>query len=70
MLPDGTVAEATSSAPGNEVVHGSVNGCADDDGTMVITKSMPVASNHKRPASSDLADETELRASKKRTMAS
>ena len=71
VLPDGTVAEATSSAPSNEVVHnGSVNGCADDDGTTVVTKSMPVASNHKRPASSDLADDTELPASKKRTMAS
>ena len=71
VLPDGTIAETTSSAPGNDVVHeASVNGHADGGGTSVGNKSMPMASNHKRPASSDLADGIELHASKKRTLAS
>lgn len=71
VLPDGTVAGATSNAPGHDVVHDASNsGHADGDGISVVTKSMPSASSHKRPASSDLADGNGLHVSKMRTMAS
>ena len=72
VLPDGTVAGATSSAPGTDVVHdASVNGHAVVDGTSVVTKSMPMASKHKRPASPDLAVGRDgLHASKKQAVAS
>ena len=71
VLPDGTVAGATSSAPGNDVMHdASVTGHADSDGILVVTKSMPTASSHKRPASPDHADAEGLHEFKKRTMAS
>lgn len=62
VLPDGSIAGAT----GNDAVHdANVNGHIDAGGTSVAAEVLPLARNHKRVASPDLADADGLHAAKK-----